>query len=124
MPGLVPPAGPKPLRRGEGPGIHVSLRAWIYVDGRDKPGHDDAEISEPDHHHRSVSFSSMRRLRRKASSVLPGSIGWNSTKPAATRRCAGTPSEIRYCTTEMARADDSSQFDLNKGLLVIGRTSV
>jgi hypothetical protein len=23
MPGLVPPAGPKPLRRGEGPGIYV-----------------------------------------------------------------------------------------------------
>ena len=23
MPGLVPPARPKPLRRGEGPGIHV-----------------------------------------------------------------------------------------------------
>jgi len=28
MPGLVPPARPKPLRRGEGPGIHV-LRAAV-----------------------------------------------------------------------------------------------
>ena len=41
--------------------------------------------------HRSVSFSSIRRLRRKASSVLPGSSGWNSPKPAATRRCGDTP---------------------------------
>nr|AWM04015.1 hypothetical protein CIT40_30935 [Bradyrhizobium amphicarpaeae] len=32
MPGLVPPARPKPLRRGEGPGIHVlgtQRRAWM-----------------------------------------------------------------------------------------------
>jgi len=42
MPGLVPPAGPKPLRRGEGPGIHVlDATAQQDVDGRDKPGHDE-----------------------------------------------------------------------------------
>jgi hypothetical protein len=32
MPGLDPPAGPKPLRRGEGPGIHVFLagtKTWM-----------------------------------------------------------------------------------------------
>jgi len=34
MPGLVPPARPKPLRRGEGPGIHVlplhkARKAWM-----------------------------------------------------------------------------------------------
>src|SRR5581483_372382 len=40
MPGLVPPARPKPLRRGEGPGIHVFPPAWPDVHGRDKPGHD------------------------------------------------------------------------------------
>jgi hypothetical protein len=40
MPGLVPPAGPKPLRRGEGPGIHVLEVEQEDVDGRDKPGHD------------------------------------------------------------------------------------
>jgi hypothetical protein len=41
MPGLVPPTGPKPLRRGEGPGIHVFLRVERKdVDGRDKPGQD------------------------------------------------------------------------------------
>jgi hypothetical protein len=41
MPGLVPPAGPKPLRRGEGPGIHVLTASQQEdVDGRDKPGHD------------------------------------------------------------------------------------
>jgi len=39
MPGLDPPAGPKPLRRGEGPGIHIFL-AVAFVDGRVKPGHD------------------------------------------------------------------------------------
>ena len=44
MPGLVPPARPKPLRRGEGPGIHAALRMPNDVDGRDKPGHDDMEI--------------------------------------------------------------------------------
>ncbi|PSO21062.1 hypothetical protein C7G42_05110 [Bradyrhizobium sp. MOS003] len=47
MPGLVPPARPKPLRRGEGPGIHVLRALWQIVDGRDKPGHDDAEASAP-----------------------------------------------------------------------------
>jgi hypothetical protein len=41
MPGLVPPARPTPLRRGEGPGIHAALRMPNDVDGRDKPGHDD-----------------------------------------------------------------------------------
>ena len=49
-----------------------------------KPAHDVWMSASP---HRSVSFSSMRRLRLKASSVVPGSIGWNSPKPAATRRC-------------------------------------
>src|SRR4051812_48318193 len=32
MPGLVPPARPKPLRRGEGPGIHIlasARRTWM-----------------------------------------------------------------------------------------------
>jgi hypothetical protein len=46
MPGLDPPAGPKPLRRGEGPGIHAFLfdcQDFDCQDGddRDKPGHDD-----------------------------------------------------------------------------------
>src|SRR5262249_5822394 len=63
--------------------------------------------------HRSVSFSSMRRLRLKASSVRPGSMGWNSPKPAATRCCGEIPRLMRYCTTEIARAADSSQFDRN-----------
>nr|QDF39824.1 hypothetical protein FJN17_20945 [Bradyrhizobium symbiodeficiens] len=40
MPGLVPPARPKPLRRGEGPGIHVFV-VRQHVDGRIKPGHDE-----------------------------------------------------------------------------------
>jgi hypothetical protein len=40
MPRLVPPARPKPLWRGEGPGIHVFLATLQDVDGRDKPGHD------------------------------------------------------------------------------------
>jgi len=40
MPGLVPPARPKPLRR-EGPGIHVRPFVRSDVDGRDKPGHDE-----------------------------------------------------------------------------------
>ncbi len=40
-----------------------------------------------------------------------------------TSRCAGTPRKTRYCTTEMARAADNSQFDLNSGEL-IGRMSV
>jgi len=40
MPGLVPPAPPKPLWRGEGPGIRVVSRMRRRVDGRDMPGHD------------------------------------------------------------------------------------
>ncbi|MDH6262774.1 hypothetical protein M2427_006724 [Bradyrhizobium sp. BR13661] len=47
MPGLVPPARPKPLRRGEGPGIHVLRAKRQGVDGRDKPGHDGWESSVP-----------------------------------------------------------------------------
>ncbi|CCE03796.1 hypothetical protein BRAS3809_7990020 [Bradyrhizobium sp. STM 3809] len=43
MPGLVPPARPKPLRRGEGPEIDVVLSVPNDVDGRDTPGHDDVE---------------------------------------------------------------------------------
>ena len=42
MAGLDPPAGPKPLRRGEGPAIHVVLRSMKKdVDARDKPAHDE-----------------------------------------------------------------------------------
>src|SRR4051794_27877780 len=73
--------------------------------------------------HRSVSFSSMRRLRRKASSPLSVSSGWNSPKPAATRCWGEMPFWMRYCTTEMARADESAQFEGNC-VLAIGRTSV
>ena len=62
--------------------------------------------------HRSVSLSSMRRLRARNSSSVPWSIGWNSPKPAAARRSASTPLLIRYCTTATARAAESSQFDL------------
>jgi phosphoribosylanthranilate isomerase len=44
MPALVPPAGPKPLRRGEGPGIQVYRDSGKQdVDGRDKPGHDERQ---------------------------------------------------------------------------------
>ena len=48
MPGLVPPARPKPLRRGEGPGTHVLRAPWQGVDGRDKPGHDAARCQCPE----------------------------------------------------------------------------
>jgi aspartyl-tRNA(Asn)/glutamyl-tRNA(Gln) amidotransferase subunit C len=42
MAGLVPPARPKPLRRGEGPAIDVFPVARCQdVDARDKPGHDE-----------------------------------------------------------------------------------
>jgi hypothetical protein len=46
MPGLDPPARPKPLRRGEGPGIHVfGLVRSQDVDGRVKPGHDSEDLT-------------------------------------------------------------------------------
>src|SRR6202453_608358 len=73
--------------------------------------------------HRSVNFSSIRRLRARASSSVPLSIGWNSPKPAAARKCGSTPFETRYCTTAMARAEESSQFDL-KAPVVIAFESV
>ncbi|MGJ4951254.1 hypothetical protein [Bradyrhizobium sp. HKCCYLS20291] len=41
MAGLDPPARPKPLRRGEGPAIHVHQRMPDDVDARHKAGHDD-----------------------------------------------------------------------------------
>ena len=42
MAGLVPPAGPKPLRRGEGPAIHVFATKKKDVDARHKAGHDES----------------------------------------------------------------------------------
>jgi hypothetical protein len=45
-PGFVPPAGPKPLRRGEGPAIHVfAASTEEVVDARDKPGHDESRVA-------------------------------------------------------------------------------
>jgi hypothetical protein len=41
--------------------------------------------------YRSVSLSSMRRFLARASSLSAVSSGWNSPKPAATSRLAGTP---------------------------------
>jgi hypothetical protein len=42
MAGLVPPARPKPLRRGEGPAIHVlGAEGKQDVDARDERGHDE-----------------------------------------------------------------------------------
>ncbi len=38
----------------------------------------------------------MRRFRSRAAGVSLGSSGWNSPKPAATRRFAGTPFAMRY----------------------------
>jgi len=47
MPGLDPPARPKPLRRGEGPGIHPSSQeSFFKMDGRVKPGHDEGRERE------------------------------------------------------------------------------
>src|SRR4051794_35935784 len=43
--GLDPPAGPKPLRRGEGPRIHQLRRTlWKRMDCRVKPGNDDRDV--------------------------------------------------------------------------------
>jgi len=42
MAGLDPPAGPKPLRRGEGPGHpRLALTQDADVNARHKAGHDD-----------------------------------------------------------------------------------
>jgi hypothetical protein len=38
---------PKAVMPGLVPGIHVLLGVWQAVDGRDKPGHDDAERVTP-----------------------------------------------------------------------------
>ncbi len=94
------------------------------ADPRDKP-EDDAGAGLPVAHllssyaivlptrgrvsYRSVNFSSMRRFLTRASSVSAASSGWNSPNPAATSRLAGTPFSIRNFTTEVARADESSQ---------------
>src|SRR5579871_3732499 len=66
--------------------------------------------AKPGGAHLSVSLSSMRRLRAIASSSAPWSMGWNSPNPAAASRSGSTPFAIKYCTTETARAADSSQF--------------
>jgi peptide/nickel transport system ATP-binding protein len=43
IPGLDPPARPKPLRRGEGPGVHAESQRAPQggMDCRVKPGNDD-----------------------------------------------------------------------------------
>lgn len=66
----------------------------------------------------SVSFNSMRRFFAKASGEFDVSSGWFSPNPAATRRLAGTPSLIRKRTTDVARDDESSQFEGKRGVLI------
>src|SRR5580700_1729867 len=103
-------------RRAPGRGPHIDERRKIGLgEGAQHAGRGA---------HRSVSLSSMRRLRASASSSVPWSIGWNSPKPAAASRSGSTPLLIRYCTTETARAADNSQFDLYWPAPVIGRLSV
>src|SRR5262245_5368794 len=115
---LVAPALPPPIDPrvkidpgiGELPGAPPQLDRCVFVGGRIG-----AQL-ECRCAHRSVNLSSIRRLRPKASSVLSGSMGWNSPKPAATSRCGKTPLLMRYCTTEIARPTESSQLFLNCGL--------
>jgi peptide/nickel transport system ATP-binding protein len=45
--GLDPPAGPKPLRRGEGPAIHRAKRISALMDARVRPAHDDLRMGQP-----------------------------------------------------------------------------
>ena len=79
-----------------------------------RSGRDETSCRDTSPRHRSVSFSSMRGCAEGVFGFLGierlefGEAG----RHLSLRR---TPSEIRYCTTEMARADDSSQFDLNCG---------
>ena len=62
MAGLVPPAGPKPLRRGEGPAIPAFVAVGKKdVDARHKAGHDEmtgASAIDP-------SAEALRRKRRR-----------------------------------------------------------
>ncbi|CCD86398.1 hypothetical protein BRAO285_190031 [Bradyrhizobium sp. ORS 285] len=90
MPGLVPPARPKPLRRGEGPGIHVAPRALNDVDGRDKPGHDDGEADgrkSP-----TVEEDDRRKAEKVATTTEAPSRSWLATTPTAL-----VSAEIRSC---------------------------
>ena len=93
MAGLVPPARPKPLRRGEGPAIHVFDPARRGdVDARDKRGHDDGSLVGPLRSRVALincrgATSRWRRRRRRCGSrrrVLSRSA------PDACRRCAGS----------------------------------
>jgi hypothetical protein len=60
MAGLVPPARPKPLRRGEGPAILVLRRDQDLkqdMDARRKAGHDENELP--------ADFAEYRFVRRQ-----------------------------------------------------------
>ena len=108
------PAGRRPGVRPSTVGRH---RSFQY--SSEAAGHTAAVYIQ-----RSVSLSSMRRLRRKASSVSPDRPAGIRQSPAATRRSAGNAvldqiAHDRRC----ARADDNSQFD-GKCALLIGCLSV
>src|SRR5262249_58293885 len=102
---LVAPAWPPPvgaggeidLRVGDLPAAPPQLDGGVLVGGRV------AAQRERRSAHRSVSFSSMRRLRLKASSGLSGSIGWDSPEPAGTRPRRGTVLPVGFFSTRVAR---------------------
>src|SRR6185369_9218812 len=59
MRGLDPPAGPKPLRRGEGPRIHRKRVFALSMDCRVKPGNDESAKTVSLH----TRFGEARRTR-------------------------------------------------------------
>ena len=101
------PAAEVVAKLNEAANAHNRLRINLRVRARKFNGAACASVKTWDY--RSVSFNSIRRLVARAASSSPSAIGWNSPKPAATRRFAGTPLDIRNFTTEVARAEESSQ---------------
>src|SRR5262249_16083786 len=66
------PGGKVDPEVGELPSAPPQLDRCVFVGGRVGAQRESRRV------HRSVNLSSMRRLRLKASSVLSGSMGWNS----------------------------------------------
>ena len=64
--------------------------------------------------HYDFSLSSILLFLLLASLLSCESIGLNSPNPAAISLVGGTPCSIRYRTTDVARADDSSQLSANR----------
>jgi hypothetical protein len=102
MAGLVPPARPKPLRRGEGPAIHVFLaNVPEDVDARRKAGHDDFDAERP-----SASCVGLHKQRRAVMTKPLNKVIQPVPEDAQSHKGPGSAPSVPLDTTKGHRDDE------------------